>query len=129
MRDSGNVTFVVGDPAEMPIEELQKLVELTMPDNAEAERVWDQGAVAGSLQQFSKLKGQTTGYVYIDRDRGLKESRRETQGILEGGEAGKVPQDKMTLFLLRTKAGGGNNAAWWPQVRFPAGNYAFAFAL
>ncbi|MEX2163107.1 MAG: Z1 domain-containing protein [Sulfuricaulis sp.] len=121
----------IGDKThvEMPIEEIRKLIQLTMPDDAEAERVWDAEAIAGSLEQFAKLRGQKTGYLYVDRDRGLKENRRETQGILEGGEAGKVPQDKLTLFLLRTKAGGGGNAAWWPQIRFPAGNYAFAFAV
>jgi hypothetical protein len=70
-----------------------------------------------------------TGYLYVDRDRGLKEDRRETQGILDGGEAGKVPSDKLTLFLLRTKAERGSNEAWWPQVRFPNGNYGFAFAI
>ena len=41
----------------------------------------------------------------------------------------RVPKDKLTLFLLRTKAEDGANAAWWPQIRFPAGNYAFAFAV
>jgi hypothetical protein len=124
VEDVGDKKYV-----EMPIDEIQKLIQLTMPDDAEAERVWDAEAIAGSIQQFAKLRGQKTGYLYVDRDRGLKESRRETQGILEGGEAGKVPQDKLTLFLLRTKAGNGANAAWWPQLRFPAGNYAFAFAV
>ena len=35
--------------------------------------------------------------------------------------------DKITLFLLRTTAEGGKSAAWWPQIRFPDGRYAFAF--
>ena len=124
VEDIGNKKYL-----ELPIDDIRELVRLTMPDEAEAERVWDVEAVAGSLQQFAKLRGQQTGYLYVDRERGLKESRRETQGILEGGEAGKVPQDKLTLFLLRTKAANGVNAAWWPQIRFPAGNYAFAFSV
>jgi hypothetical protein len=69
------------------------------------------------------------GYLYVDRDRGLKEARRETQGILEGGETRKVPADKLTLFLLRTTSERGMQSAWWPQIRFPSGPYAFAFAI
>ena len=115
--------------AELPINVLAKLVALTVPDESEAEFVWNSVAVGESLTEFAKLNGQATGYVYVDRDRGLVESRSETQGILTGGEAGLVPGEKMTLFLLRTKATGGREAAWWPQIRFPNGRYAFAFAL
>ena len=82
-----------------------------------------------SFVQFAKLYKQKTGFVYVDRDRGLKENRRETQGILDGGEQGKVPKGKVTLFMLRTAPGKGTNAAWWPQIRFPDGRYAFAFAV
>jgi hypothetical protein len=91
--------------------------------------VWDPEAIGESLVQLAKLLKQSTGYVYVDRERGLKESRLETQGVLTGGEAGRVPNDKSTLFLLRTKAEGGQHSAWWPQIRFPDGQYAFAFAI
>jgi len=114
---------------EVPIAELQSLIALTIPDQRESERVWDAVAVAESLAQFAMLANQSTGYIYTDRERGLIENRRETQGILDGGEAAKVPDDKITLFLLRTKASRGKNAAWWPQIRFPDGRYAFAFAV
>lgn len=115
--------------AEMPIADLQALIALTCPDQRESERVWDAVAVGESLAQFAKLSQQSTGYIYVDRERGLIENRRETQGILDGGEAARVPDDKITLFLLRTKASRGKNAAWWPQIRFPDGRYAFAFAV
>lgn len=115
--------------AEVSVAELMALIELTMPDQRVSERVWNPAAVAESLAQFAKLYGHSTGYLYVDRDRGLKESRRETQGILDGGEAGKVPDGKVALFLLRTKNEGGKHAAWWPQIRFPDGRYAFAFAV
>jgi hypothetical protein len=114
---------------EMPIEDIESLISLTLPDQTQSERVWNQTAVAGSILQYAKLRGQKTGYVYVDRDRGVKENRRETQGILEGGEAGRVPRDKITLFLLRTKQDKGTVPAWWPQIRFPDGRYAFAFAI
>lgn len=120
----GNKSYV-----EMPIEDMQALVNLTMPDQKQSERVWNQIAVGESLAQFAKLQQQPTGYVYVDRDRKLEENRRETRGILTGGEADRVPKDKITLFLLRTDAARGKNPAWWPQIRFPDGRYAFAFAV
>ena len=121
----------VGDKTHIrvPLKDLRQLVELTMPDPTASERVWDPIAVAESISQFSTLREQTEGYVYVDRDRGLKEARRETQGILTGGEADQVPDDRLTLFLLRTKAERGMNQAWWPQIRFPRGRYGFAFAI
>jgi hypothetical protein len=114
---------------ELPIEEIETLISLTIPDQSQSEKVWDQTAVAASVSQYAKLSGQKNGYVYVDRDMGIKENRRETQGILEGGEAGRVPKDKITLFLLRTKPDNNAVASWWPQIRFPDGRYAFAFAL
>jgi len=114
---------------EMRIEDMRELVDLTMPDQRESERVWDPIAVGESLMQFAKLHQQKTGFVYVDRERGLRENRRETQGILDGGEQARVPKNKITLFLLRTTADHGKYAAWWPQIRFPDGRYAFAFAV
>jgi len=111
------------------LNDLRQLVELTMPDHTASERVWDPVAVAESISQFGTLRKQTEGYVYVDRDRGLKEARSETQGILTGGEAAQVPDDRLTLFLLRTKSGRGVSEAWWPQIRFPKGIYGFAFAV
>jgi hypothetical protein len=114
---------------EMPIEDLVELIVSTVPDQQQSERVWDPVAVGESILQFAKLQKHNTGYVYVDRDRGLEENRGETKGILTGGEAGTVPSDKITLFLLRTVAKGKKNPAWWPQIRFPDGRYAFAFAV
>jgi hypothetical protein len=113
----------------LPLKDLRRAVELTMLDPDESERVWDSVAIAESIAQFAKLKAQTHGYIYVDRDRNLKESRRETQGILSGGEIRKVPDDLITLFLLRTKNESGMHAAWWPQIRFPNGRYGFAFSI
>ena len=114
---------------EVPIATLRELIELTKPDQRKAEHVWDALAVAESVAQFAKLHQQKTGYLYVSRDRRLNEERRETQGILSGGEAPTVPGDKMTLFLLRTTADKNTHEAWWPRIRFPDGPYAFAFAV
>jgi hypothetical protein len=77
------------------VAEIVRLVSLTMPNKEESEHVWDAEAIQESLLQLAKLRSHTTGYVYADRDRGLKESRLETQSIY-----------RTTLFLLRTKAEG-----------------------
>jgi len=115
---------------EMSIEQLQELVKLTRPDVSLSEHVWDTAAVAASLGQLAKLKDHhKTGVVYVDRDRGLELARRETQGILTGGESSAVPPNKIALFMLRTTATDGKNPSWWPQVRFPSGNYGFAFSV
>lgn len=114
---------------EMPIKEIQELIGLTRPDQTQSELVWNAVAIGESLGQFAKLHGQSTGFIFVDRDRALKESRRETQGVLSGGEFTNVPDDKIGLFMLRTEGGGKNNPSWWPQIRFPDGRYAFAFAV
>jgi hypothetical protein len=121
----------VGDKqwVEMPMDKVREIIEHTRPDPAASEHVWNAHAVAGSITQYAKLLNQQTAYVYVDRGRRLRESRRETQGILDGGEAGTVPPDKLTLFMLRLLPGQGEHDAWWPQIRFPAGRYALAFAV
>jgi len=115
---------------ELPIKDIQELIGWTRPDHSHSEHVWNPIAVGESLGQFAKLHEHATGYVYVDRDRGLEESRRETQGILSGdGEYRSVPGDKIGLYILRTKSKKGHSASWWPQIRFPDGRYAFAFAI
>ncbi|MEP9386560.1 Z1 domain-containing protein [Mesorhizobium sp. KR9-304] len=117
------------EAVELPIAEIEKLISLTMPDASTSELVWNPIAVASSVAQLGKLLKHTKGFVYVDRDRGLNERRRETQGIITGGEQGQVPDDRIALFLLRTSGGPGQNPSWWPQIRFPNGSYAFAFAV
>lgn len=114
---------------ELPIEEIGELIALTLPDPNASELVWSSAAVAASLSQLAALLKHQTGFVYIDRNRGLDARRRETQGILSGGEQSAVPSDRIALYLLRTTEEAGHHASWWPQVRFPDGGYAFAFAI
>jgi hypothetical protein len=116
---------------EISVEEIKQLISATRPDETQSERVWNPVAVAESIGQFAKLHDQKTGYVYVDRDRDLDAKRRETAGILAGGEFSSVPGNKIAVYMhmLRTKTVRGNNASWWPQIRFPDGNYAFAFAI
>jgi hypothetical protein len=115
--------------AELTIDDIKFLIEMTRPDETESEHVWDPVAVAESIGQYAKLSGQSIGCVYVDRERALQGRRGETQGVLTGGEVRTVPDTHLTLFMLRTKAHGKEQAAWWPQLRFPTGRYAFAFAI
>lgn len=114
---------------EMSIHDIKELISLTIPDYSQSERIWNPVAIAESVEQFAKLRKLSTGFVYVDRERGLEKERAETAGVLTGGEYSSVPPDQIALFLLRTKAGAGRNPAWWPQIRFPDGPYAFAFAI
>jgi hypothetical protein len=115
--------------AELPIEEIQALIGLTHPDGDESEHVWNSTAVSDSIGQFAKLKKQATGYVYVDRGRELGARRRETAGIITGGEFKAVPGDRIALYILRVDETDKQEASWWPQIRFPDGAYAFAFAI
>jgi len=121
----------IGDKqyVEMSIKEIQMLISLTMPNQEKSERVWDPVAVAESIGQYAQLRKQNSGYVYVDRRRDLQATRRETQGILDSGESARVPGDKIRLFMLQTASDRKSNPAWWPQISFPTGRYAFAFAV
>lgn len=122
--------------AKFSVDEIADIIALTKPDSIHAEGVWNTTAIAESIKQFSKLitnddgtQKHPDGLIWVDRDREINAVRRETAGILSGGEVGSVPNDKLVIFMLRMKAGQGKEASWWPQVRFPDGNYAFAFAI
>lgn len=115
--------------AVVSIKEACAIIEHTTPDPSTSEHIWNAEAVAGSVTQFAKLHKVNEVTIYVDRDREGRATRGETQGILTGGEEGKIARDKLALFLLRQKPRAGEVAAWWPQIRFPAGRYAFAFAI
>jgi hypothetical protein len=89
---------------EMPIAEIRALIEHTVADDSESEHVWDPVAIAESIRQYAELRGENVGYVYVDRDRDLQGQRRETQGILSGGEVRTVPDDHLTFASLNRSA-------------------------
>ncbi len=113
----------------VPLTDIRDLILLTQPDPSKSELVWNQRAIAETVVQWGKLSGATDAYVYVARGRGLKQDRRETQGILDSGEAGLVPDDRLTLFLIQNAANVVAEGEWWPQLRFPKGRYGFAFSI
>lgn len=114
---------------EVALEVVEELIALCRPDHGFSDGVWNSTAIAKSLLQYGKVTGSNRAYVYVDRERGLREPRPDNRGILTGGEADIVPTDRPTLFLLRIRSEAGSHEVWWPQVRFPDGSYAFAFAI
>ena len=75
------------------------------------------------------MKGDKA-YLLVRRGRNLAQPRRETQGILTGGEEALVPRDAPALFFFRQEAtADGQAEAWWPQLRFADGNYVLAFSF
>ncbi len=115
--------------SEIPITLLQDILSECMPDQQYAQRVWDTTAILGSVRECGNLLGHARGYLWLDRDRGLSGPRRETQGILDSAEYKLIPRDKPALCLLRVLGNSADTPAWWPEMRFPDGRYAFAFSI
>jgi hypothetical protein len=92
-------------------------------------KLWDINTLRASLETVKELFGDKA-YLVIKRDLTATKERRESQGIVSGkGEEDLAPRDAPTLFLHREKAHGGEAEAWWPQLRFPEGNYMLAFSF
>ena len=64
--------------------------------------------------------------VVVKRGRNLTKARSEREGIISGGEESLAPNDAPTLFLYRMDKNGHELEVWWPQLRFPDGNYILA---
>jgi hypothetical protein len=116
-------------PYRVPLKEVVTFIRLVSVDPTEAESIWDTEAIVQSIVECARMLSQAEVGLYVDRDRGPRKPRRETAGIIEGDEPDKLARDYLSLYLFRTPAHGGYQPSWWPQVRFPSGRYAFAFAI
>jgi len=112
------------------IDFLMELLPKCVPDPDCDVELWDQKTLTAALEKLKSLKGDKA-YIVVRRGRDLREPRRETQGILSGGEESLAPKDAPTLFMYRQKGVPGKKeiAVWWPQLRFPEGNYVLAFSF
>lgn len=120
------------DGKEVTIDLLIELVVRCTPNADYGVELWDLKTVKAALDKLKSLKGNKA-YLVVRKNRDLREPRRETQGILSGGmgEESLAPLDAPTLFMyrqneIRTR---GEIAVWWPQLRFPEGNYVLAFSF
>jgi hypothetical protein len=115
---------------ETTIDFLIELVKRCVADPKCEIELWDQKTLTAALEKLKTLNGDKA-YIVVKRGRDLREPRRETQGILSGGEESLASKDAPTLFIYKQNAipGKGEIAVWWPQLRFTEGNYVMAFSF
>jgi hypothetical protein len=114
---------------EVTVDRLIELLDKVEIDPHFGYDVWQKKTIKAALESVRSLHGNR-GYLVVRRGRSLNEQRRETQGILSGGEDALAPRDAVTLFMYRQNENTrGERAAWWPQLRFADGNYVLAFSF
>lgn len=113
---------------EVDVSFIQKLLEHCPTDPQYPNEMWNLKTIGAALEKLRSLRGNKA-YLVVRRGRALQEARRETQGILTGGEEALAPKNAPTLFVYRQNPTSNEVAAWWPQLRFPEGNYVLAFSF
>jgi hypothetical protein len=105
-------------------------------DQAPSPSLWDMRVIKAALEVLKSKKNQDGNLVYGDkvnlvvrRGRDLRQPRSERAGIISGGEGDLAPATAVTLFMYRMNKNGSELEAWWPQLRFPSGNYILAFSF
>jgi hypothetical protein len=106
-----------------------ELIQRCHHDPQYGAELWDKKTITAALEKIKTLFGNKA-YIRVRRGRNLNQPRRETQGFLTGGEESLVPKDAPTLFMYRLNLNErGDVEVWWPQLRFPEGNYVLAFSF
>jgi hypothetical protein len=114
---------------EITITDAIQILERCVSDASRSHKLWNLKTLTAALETIRHRFGDKA-YVVVKRGMQAKADRRETQGIITGkGEADLAPLDAPTLFLHRQDKSGQLEEVWWPQLRFPDGNYALAFAF
>jgi hypothetical protein len=109
------------------VQELLKKIEV---DPKEGAQLWDLKAIDAALAVLTTRNQNDKAYLVIKRGRDLKAVRTERHGIIQSSEAILAPTDAPTLFMYRANATpDGEAEVWWPQLRFPVGNYVLAFSF
>lgn len=108
---------------------LSELLEKCEPDTSFGTDLWNKKTVRAALETIKSIQNTDRAYIVVRRGRKLREPRRETAQIISGGEDKLAPLDAPTLFIYRQDAVGKEVDIWWPQLRFPEGNYVLAFSF
>ncbi len=116
------------DYYETDVDTVSEIIKKCGADPAYGTELWNTKIIGAALEKLKTLTG-VKAYIRVQRDRGLDEPRRETQGFYSGGEDRRVPADAVTLFMFKLKKSIKGEPAWLPQIRFPEGNYAIAFSF
>lgn len=105
-------------------------------DQPSSPSLWDMRIIKSALDVLMTKEDREGKLVYGDkvnlvvkRGRDLTKPRSERAGIISGGEDKLAPTDAPTLFLYRMNKNGKELPVWWPQLRFPRGNYILAFSF
>lgn len=118
-----------GEGVKVTIDFILPLIDRCIPDSNYGIKLWSLKTLKVALEKLKTIRDDSA-YLVVRRHRDLNQPRRETQGILSGGEEALAPKDAPTLFLYRQNANAkGNIEIWWPQLRFPDGNYVLAFSF
>ena len=91
--------------------------------------LWNKKTIKAALETIKAIQNTDRAYIVVRRGRKLKTPRRETALIISGGEDKLAPADAPALFMYRQDAVGNEIDIWWPQLRFPEGNYVLAFSF
>jgi Z1 domain-containing protein len=117
-------------------DQAMELLKHTHADSNGQIQLWDMSALKSALDVLKVKQGPDGKPVYGDkvyfvvkRNRDLKTVRSERDGIISGGEDKLAPTDAPTLFLYRMNKNGKEEEVWWPQLRFPKGNFVLSFAF
>jgi hypothetical protein len=109
---------------------IMELIEKIDLDPEEGAQLWDLKAIRTALEVLGTRNKSDKAYLVVKRGRDLKAIRTERHGIIQSSEATLAPTDAPTLFMYRSNANAeGESEVWWPQLRFPDGNYVMAFSF
>jgi hypothetical protein len=115
---------------EITVKRLQELIGKVEVDPKHGVQLWDLKAIRTALDVLQEKNASDKAYLVVKRHRDLKAVRTERHGIIQSAEAQLAPTDAPTLFLYRMDANAqGEAEVWWPQLRFPEGNYVLAFSF
>lgn len=118
-----------GIGVEVTVDFIIQLLEQCIPDPQYGAELWNLKTLKVALEKLKSIRSNKA-YLVVRRNRDLNQPRRETQGILSGGEDALAPKDSPTLFIYRQNSNArGESEVWWPQLRFPEGNYVLAFSF
>lgn len=116
--------------ATITVKRIMELIEKIQLDPDEGAQLWDLKAIGTALQVLATKNESEKAYLVVKRNRDLKAIRTERHGIIQSSEAVLAPTNAPTLFMYRANATpDGEAEVWWPQLRFPDGNYVMAFSF
>lgn len=114
---------------QLTVDDILKLLEECIADPRHEGELWNPKTITAALEKIKTIFGDKA-YIVVKRGRNLNTPRRETQGVHTGGELDLAPKDAPTLFMFRQNPNqNGESEVWWPQLRFPEGNYVLAFSF